>query len=153
MLESLLQSLNTELGLLYFILPKVLIATLCGLIIGWERERKNKVAGIRTIILICVGSSIFTIASILASQYYDLADPTRIISNIVTGIGFLGAGVIMRDKDKIIGLTTAAFIWAIAAIGILCGMGGIIVPIVLTVGLLAMSYVFEKVENAIKKKQ
>ena len=80
MLESLLQSLNTELGLLYFILPKVLIATLCGLIIGWERERKNKVAGIRTIILICVGSSIFTIASILASQYYDLADPTRIIS-------------------------------------------------------------------------
>ena len=55
--------------------------------------------------------------------------------------------------DKIIGLTTAAFIWAIAAIGILCGMGGIIVPIVLTVGLLAMSYVFEKVENAIKKKQ
>jgi putative Mg2+ transporter-C (MgtC) family protein len=153
MLESLLQSLNTELDLLYFILPKVLIATLCGLIIGWERERKNKVAGIRTIILICVGSSIFTIASILASQYYDLADPTRIISNIVTGIGFLGAGVIMRDKDKIIGLTTAAFIWAIAAIGILCGMGGIIVPIVLTVGLLAMSYIFEKVENAIKKKQ
>lgn len=129
MLESLLQSLNTELGLLYFILPKVLIATLCGLIIGWEREKKNKVAGIRTIILICVGSCIFTIASILASQYYDLADPTRIISNIVTGIGFLGAGVIMRDRDKIIGLTTAAFIWAIAAIGILCGMGGIIVPV------------------------
>lgn len=144
-------NLQTELDILYFSLPKIIIATICGSIVGWEREKKNKVAGLRTIILICAGSAIFTIASFLARDIYHLADPTRILSTIVTGIGFLGGGVILRNDDKVIGLTTAAFIWTISAIGILCGMGFILSPIILTVGLVAVSTYFEKVEKFIHK--
>ena len=88
-----------EIIALLTILPKVGVATICGALVGWEREKRNKVAGIRTNILICVGSCIFTIASFLAAQYYNLSDPTRILSTIVTGIGFLGAGAIIQNKD------------------------------------------------------
>lgn len=139
-----------ELEILQYVIPKILIATICGFLVGWERERKNKVAGLRTIVLICVGSTIFTIASFLGSSIYG-GDPTRILSTIVTGIGFLGGGVIMKNDDRIVGLTTAAFIWIISGIGILCGMGYIVMPIVLTFGLLVVSWAFEKVEKIIKK--
>lgn len=141
---------DTEINLLMFTLPKILIATICGAIIGWERQSKNKVAGLRTIVLICVGSCVFTIASFLAAKYYTISDPTRILSTIVTGIGFLGGGVIMIHEDRIIGLTTAAFIWVISGIGILCGMGIVLMPIILTIGLLIISIFFEKVEKHIK---
>jgi putative Mg2+ transporter-C (MgtC) family protein len=143
--------LSKELDVLIYIFPKIIIATICGTIIGWERERKNKVAGLRTNVLICVGSTIFTIVSFLSLKYYELSDPTRILSTIVTGIGFLGAGVIMKHDDRIIGMTSAAFIWTISAIGILCGMGFIISPILLTIGLLTVSVNFEKVERYIKR--
>jgi putative Mg2+ transporter-C (MgtC) family protein len=78
------------------------------------------------------------------------SDPTRILSTIVTGIGFLGGGVIMRTDDKIIGMTTAAFIWVVSAIGILCGLGSMITPVILTIGLLLISKIFERVERYIK---
>lgn len=142
-----------ELEILYYVIPKIIIATICGAIVGWEREKKNKVAGLRTIILICAGSAIFTVSSFLASEIYHLSDPTRILSTIVTGIGFLGGGVIMRNDDKIVGITTAAFIWSISAIGILCGMGFIISPILLTIGLVTVSHYFENVEKYIKENQ
>lgn len=145
-------NLHQEIDILLFSIPKLLVATICGAIVGWEREKKNKVAGLRTIILICSGSAIFTIASFLAKDVYHLTDPTRILSTIVTGIGFLGGGVILRNDDKVIGLTTAAFIWTISAIGILCGMGFILMPIVLTIGLVAVSTSFERVEKYIKQK-
>jgi putative Mg2+ transporter-C (MgtC) family protein len=140
-----------EIEILLYSLPKVLIATICGALVGYEREKKNKVAGLRTITLICVGSSIFTIASLVLSQLVN-GDPTRILSTIVTGIGFLGGGVIMKTDDKIVGITTAAFIWVVSAIGILCGMGGTLTPILLTIGLLITSVLFEKVERFIKEK-
>ena len=140
-----------EVIILSSILPKVIVATICGALVGIEREKRNKVAGIRTNILICVGAWIFTIASFLASEYYNSSDPTRILSTIVTGIGFLGAGAIIQNKDKITGLTTAAFIWTISAVGILCGMGLMVTPIVLTIGLISISHYFEKVERWIKK--
>jgi len=73
------------------------------------------------------------------------------LSTIVTGIGFLGAGAIIQNKDKITGLTTATLIWTISAIGILCGMGLILTPIVLTIGLISISYYFEKLEDWVKK--
>jgi putative Mg2+ transporter-C (MgtC) family protein len=145
-------NLNSEFDILWFTLPKILIATVCGAIVGYEREKKNKVAGIRTNILICVGSSIFTIASILLAQVNN-ADPSRILSTIVTGIGFLGGGVIMKTEDKIIGMTTAAFIWVISAIGILCGMGAMITPIILTIGLVIIIKLFERVDKYIKEEQ
>lgn len=144
-------SFYNEISILLPIAFKILIATICGGLVGWERERKNKFAGLRTNILICVGSAIFTIGSFYASDIYKISDPSRIISTIVTGIGFLGGGVIMRDRDKIIGITSAAFIWVISAIGILCGMGLIITPIIITIGLLLITYLFEKVERYIRR--
>jgi putative Mg2+ transporter-C (MgtC) family protein len=140
--------------LMKFILPKVLIATLCGLIIGYDREVKQKVAGIRTNILICVGCTILTSISFYLAKTNPLIDPTRIIGQIITGVGFLGAGVIMKHDDKIVGVTTAAFIWIASAIGILvASVNSILLPITLTLGLLLTSRFFEKIENYIKPKK
>ena len=135
-----------------FIIPKIIISTICGLIIGYDREIKQKVAGIRTNILICVGCTILTSLSFYLSKDNPNIDPTRIVGQIITGIGFLGAGVIMKHDDKIIGVTTAAFIWIVSAIGILIGStGSFILPILLTFGLLLISRIFEKFENYLKK--
>ena len=131
--------------------PKVITATIAGLVIGWEREVKNKVAGIRTMVLICVGCSILTGTSFMITSIYPESDPSRIIGQIITGIGFLGAGVIVKNDDKITGVTTAAFIWVVSAIGILAGSGAIVTPIILSFGLIIISRIFEKLENIIKK--
>ena len=135
-----------------FIIPKIIISTICGLIIGYDREIKQKVAGIRTNILICVGCTILTSLSFYLSKDNPNIDPTRIVGQIITGIGFLGAGVIMKHDDKIIGVTTAAFIWIVSSIGILVGStSSFILPILLTLGLLLISRIFEKFENYLKK--
>ena len=97
----------------------LLYAALLGGLIGWERQKHEKAAGFRTIILITVGATLFTMFS------KDLAGPdekARIASNIVVGVGFLGAGVILRHEARITGLTTAATIWFAAAVGM--GVGG-----------------------------
>lgn len=145
-------SSGREMEVFWFCLPKIIIATICGAIIGYDREKKNKGAGLRTNILICVGSAFFTIISIiLADQTHT--DPSRMLSTIVTGIGFLGGGVIMKNDDKITGMTTASFIWVISSIGIFCGLGLIGVPMILTIGLLIISKIFEKVERIIHKEK
>ena len=98
---------------------------LCGLI-GWERERRNKVAGLRTHILVGLGSTLIVLTSFYIFDIYKsqvATDPTRIISNIVTGIGFLCAGTIIRAGNQIIGLTTAATLWIASSIGIAVGAG------------------------------
>ena len=97
---------------------KLLIALLIGAIIGAEREYRSKAAGFRTVILVTVGSCLFTILSL---QLGDLSNQGRIAANIVTGIGFLGAGAIYRDKISIRGLTTATTIWISAALGMAIG--------------------------------
>jgi putative Mg2+ transporter-C (MgtC) family protein len=139
--------------LLPFLLPKLLVATICGAIVGYDREIKQKTAGIRTNILICVGCALFTAFSFYISNTNNNIDPTRIIGQIITGIGFLGAGVIMQHDDKIIGVTTAAFIWVVSAIGVLVGIGSYITPVLLTIGLIIISRIFERVEKYIKKQQ
>lgn len=98
---------------------KILLAILAGGLIGLEREFRDKAAGFRTLIFICVGACLFTI---LSARFAGGSDPNRIAANIVTGVGFLGAGVILRDGGKVLGLTTAATIWFTAAIGM--GIGG-----------------------------
>jgi putative Mg2+ transporter-C (MgtC) family protein len=100
------------------IVVKLLLAFVLGGIIGIDREYMNKAAGLRTLILISLGSCLFTIFSIVITE----GTPDRIASNIVTGIGFLGAGVIFKDDNRVKGLTTAASIWVTAAIGM--GVGG-----------------------------
>jgi putative Mg2+ transporter-C (MgtC) family protein len=141
-------NISNEIVMLLPIATKVLVSTICGAIVGYERELKNKSAGLRTIILICVGSCLFTVASFAAAQF--TGDPTRILSTIVTGIGFLGGGVIVQHEDKLIGITTAAFIWVVSAIGILCGLGLVITPILLTLGLVGMSTFLAKYERKIR---
>lgn len=136
-----------------YFLPKILVSTICGAIVGYDREVRNKVAGIRTNVLIAVGVTILTTISFWISKDSTNIDPTRIIGQIVTGIGFLGAGVIMKHDDKIIGVTTAAFIWAISAIGVMIGLGYYITPILITIGLLIISKLFEILEKRIKEKR
>lgn len=101
---------------------RLLLAAALGAIIGYQRERSGKPAGLRTHILICIGSALFTIGSLYG--FGVTADPARVAAGIVAGIGFLGAGAIMRREEGIVeGLTTAATIWAIAAIGLAAGAG------------------------------
>ena len=142
-----------ELEILWYFLPRVIVATICGSIIGYDRELKNKVAGLRTNTIIAVGCTLLTAISFwLGSNNPDI-DPTRIMGQIVTGIGFLGAGVIMKTDDKIVGVTTASFIWVVSAIGIMIGIGIYLVPIVLTVGLLLVTKIMEIIEKRIKEKR
>jgi len=110
---------------------RLLLAAALGAIIGYQRERAGKPAGLRTHILICVGSALFTIASIYG---FGTADPARIAAGIVAGIGFLGAGAIIRREGELVGgLTTAATIWAVAAIGLAAGAGLYLASAVTTV--------------------
>jgi putative Mg2+ transporter-C (MgtC) family protein len=112
-------------------------AVLCGGIIGLERQLRGKAAGIRTSILICLGTQLFV--SLGASFAGDRVDPTRVLAQVVTGIGFLGGGVILAREGAVIGVTSAAVIWVLAALGSLIGLGHLVASIILsvvTVGLL-----------------
>ena len=104
----------------YEIIARILLAALWGGIVGAEREYHSKSAGFRTMIMISMGSCFFTMMSVLIG---GTGNPDRIASNIVTGIGFLGAGVIFRGENRINGITTAATIWAVAAVGMGIGAG------------------------------
>ena len=104
-------------------------ALLLGMLVGYERSYQGRAAGMRTYGLVCMASTALTIFSGFAPLWYGgrvaqaVVDPTRVVQGIVTGIGFLGAGVIIRDGLSIRGLTTAASIWAVSAVGILIGVG------------------------------
>ena len=98
---------------------KILLALVLGLLVGYERQKSHKPAGLRTHILVSVGSALVTIVS----AYYFPDDPARITAGILTGIGFLGAGTIIASGKNIIGLTTAASLWVMAIVGIAVGVG------------------------------
>jgi putative Mg2+ transporter-C (MgtC) family protein len=127
-MDEIARALASELSLpdaatMTVILVRVLAAAVLGGIIGWERERKGRAAGLKTHILVSVGSALFVLAPTLAG--IDGGDNTRVMQGIVSGIGFLGAGAILRSRDgmRVEGLTTAAGIWMTAAIGMAVGMG------------------------------
>ena len=102
-------------------LGRLLMAAAAGAIVGIERERRDRPAGFRTLLLVSAGSCLFTLVSIaVAGQDYD---PGRVAAGIITGIGFLGAGAIIRHGGTVQGLTTAASIWAVAGIGMAAGLG------------------------------
>jgi putative Mg2+ transporter-C (MgtC) family protein len=106
---------------LWELILRLVVACILGAAIGYQREITGHPAGLRTHILVCVGSALFTMASITFGSH---SDPSRIASNIVTGIGFLGAGTIIRQGMTVRGLTTAASLWTVAAIGLGIGAGG-----------------------------
>lgn len=121
------------------LLIKLLAAVVLGSAVGLERELSGKPAGLRTTILICVGAALFTHLSIaigligLSSAGQPYGDVTRIAAQIVTGIGFLGAGAILHERGSVIGLTTAATIWVVAAIGMAVGSGAYVPAVGTTV--------------------
>lgn len=99
----------------------VLAAVICGAIVGTERARQDKPAGLRTLILVCLGSTLFTMVSFTFTT--TTGDSGRVAAQIVTGIGFLGAGAILHSRTTVSGMTTAAAIWIMAAIGVTVGVG------------------------------
>ncbi|MFN3649048.1 MAG: MgtC/SapB family protein [Armatimonadota bacterium] len=103
---------------------RLLLSILAGALVGLERERQDRPAGLRTHILVCMGSTLFTYASLLTAGADGPADPGRIAAQIVSGIGFLGAGTIFRSDTGVRGLTTAAGLWVVAAIGMGVALGG-----------------------------
>ena len=100
---------------------RLVIAAFLGAVIGYERARAKKPAGIRTHLMVCMGAALFTVISIWG--FAGNADPSRIAAGVVVGVGFLGAGTILRQERGVAGLTTAATIWAVAAIGVAIGTG------------------------------
>lgn len=102
-------------------LSRLAVATLLGAVVGYERERAARPAGIRTHGLVSLGSALFTVVSLYG--FGATGDPTRVAAQIVTGVGFLGAGAILHQRQNIQGLTTAASLWVTAAIGMAVGVG------------------------------
>jgi putative Mg2+ transporter-C (MgtC) family protein len=130
------------------IIEKMLLSILIGGAIGAEREYRSKTAGFRTLTLICLGSSLFTIFSILIGAANN---PDRIASNIATGIGFVGAGVIFKGDFGVNGITTAAMIWVTAALGMGIGAGYEWVSVIGCTMILLMLFIFGSMENWIDR--
>lgn len=125
---------------------RLLLAMALGGVIGWQRESAEKPAGFRTHILVCVGAALFTLISAVGF-FGSGADPARVASNIVVGIGFLGAGTIWRTRATVQGLTTAASLWTVAAIGTAAGIGyylGAAMATAIVMGVLTLFKVFEE---------
>lgn len=128
------------------LLFRLLLIIIVSGIIGAEREYRSKSAGFRTMILICLGSFLFT----TLSMYITENSPDRIASNIVTGIGFIGAGVIFQSENQINGITTAATIWAVAALGMGIAAGQYWLVLVSTLIILASLWILTKLEKWIE---
>ena len=99
---------------------RAMLAALLGALIGWEREQHGREAGIRTYAAVSLGACVF---GLISSHVSTGSDPTRIAAGVVTGVGFLGAGVILREQGRIAGLTTAATIWATSSVGLAIAFG------------------------------
>lgn len=123
------------------------VALLAGGVIGVEREFSNKSAGLKTNMLVAIGACLYVLISLSIILTQEGGDPTRIIGQIVTGIGFLGAGVILHQGVNVHGLTTAATIWCSAAVGCLAGLGMFIETAVAAVAVLTVNFVFKKLDT------
>lgn len=128
---------------------RLLLAVLLSGLVGLEREAKGRAAGFRTHILVCVGSSLIMLTGIYLFTLYRGAglDPTRLAAQVVSGIGFLGAGTIIQFRDSIRGLTTAASVWAAAGIGIAIGAGFYVGALATTIIVLLALFVLSTVER------
>jgi putative Mg2+ transporter-C (MgtC) family protein len=123
---------------------KIIFSLVAGGLVGFEREFHDKPAGLRTLMFICFGSTVFTILSV---KLADGRDPTRIAANIISGIGFLGAGVILRDRGRVVGLTTAATIWFTAALGMVIGGGYYVLAVKILIAALVVLWFFPIIER------
>jgi putative Mg2+ transporter-C (MgtC) family protein len=131
---------------------KLLLAMLCGGAIGFERELSRKAAGLRTNVLICVGAAVYMIVSRHIGGGAAYTDPARLVAQVVTGIGFLGAGVILQSRGSVTGLTTAATIFVVGAVGIGIGDGLFGLAVFTTLLIIAVLVVLRRVESAVIKR-
>ncbi len=128
---------------------KLILAALLGGVIGIEREIRDKPAGLRTNILICVGSTLFMSISTKVAEILG-GDPTRIAAQIISGIGFLGAGAVLHSHGFVLGLTTAATIWVVAGVGMALGSGMYLVAVFATAMSLVILYFLAFIEDKIQ---
>src|ERR1044072_6139724 len=148
-----------RLTLLVFASPAILIATklllamVCGGAIGLERELNRKAAGLRTNVLICFGAALYMIVSRHISGGAAYTDPARLAAQVVAGIGFLGAGVILQARGSISGLTTAATIFVVGAVGIASGEGLFALAVFATLLVILVLVVLRRLERAIVRKR
>jgi putative Mg2+ transporter-C (MgtC) family protein len=124
-------------------------AILCGGIVGLERQLRGKAAGMRTSILICLGTELFV--GLGSSFGGDRVDPTRVLGQVVTGIGFLGGGVILAREGLVIGVTSAAVIWVLAALGSLIGLGHLLAAVILTLVTVGVLIGVELLESVFRR--
>jgi putative Mg2+ transporter-C (MgtC) family protein len=138
----------------YITIGRVFVAFLLGGLVGFERERIQRPAGLRTHMLVAAGAACFTVASIYGFQGLGVdSDPARLAAQIITGIGFLGAGAIFRTGDTVKGITTASSIWITAAIGILIGAGMIYLAIFTTVMTWFVLFVVKSFEMKLERRR
>lgn len=136
------------------LLGGLLLSTVLGGAIGWEREHAGKPAGLRTNILICIAATLLTDLSVrVAASASSVADPGRIAAQIVTGMGFLGAGTIIQARGHVTGLTTAATLWVVAAIGMAVGFGAWVEAVGTTLLVLVTLIPLRKVEEAAERRR
>jgi putative Mg2+ transporter-C (MgtC) family protein len=128
---------------------RLLVALILGAVVGLERERQERAAGLRTVTMVSLGSCLFTI---VGAYGFPNTDPSRVAAQIVTGIGFLGAGTIFLRKDLVRGLTTAATIWAVAAIGMAAGTEQYVIAIFTTLLILSVLMVLKPIERRFFKR-
>ena len=139
-LQNTMETLTIDLQVAQIIIIRILVSFILGVIVGIERGISHKAVGFRTLSLVCVGSTAFTLISIYGFQGVDVS---RVAAQIVTGIGFLGAGAILHTGYITKGLTTAAALWVAAAIGMACGCGMFILAFILTLVALILLWVLK----------
>ena len=131
---------------------RLTVGLVLGAVIGFERELHRQPAGFRTHSLVSLGAALFTVVSAFGFRGDDTVDPTRIAAQIVSGIGFIGAGTILQYRGHIRGLTTAASLWSVAAIGTAAGAGLYVVAIIGTVLILVILSILDRVEAMARRR-
>ncbi len=136
------------------VILRLILAVLLSGLVGLEREAKGRAAGLRTHMLVCVGSCLMTLTGIYLMDYYPQAgvDPTRIAAQVISGIGFLGAGTIIQFRDSVRGLTTAASVWTAAGIGLAVGSGFYVGAVAATGLVLVVLLMLHKLEDRVGAK-
>lgn len=137
------------------ILLRLLLAGVLGGVIGYEREHTHRPAGFRTHILVCLGSALVMVTSVfIFNQYRQFAnlDPTRLGAQVISGIGFLGAGTIIRDGINVRGLTTAASLWAVSCVGLAAGIGFYEGAVIATALIMLTLIFMKRIENLLARK-
>lgn len=129
------------------IIIKSITAIILGSMIGLERETHNHPAGLRTHALVCYGATIVMMIGLHLQKNIDINATSRLIQGVITGIGFIGAGAILRDGNKVRGLTTAATVWVTASIGLAVGIGMIVEAVIITMHMLLLLIGFRWIEK------